>query len=170
MVAINSNTKPQQIALGIAFAFLLALIPAGNLLWISLFALTFFIKINLSVEFVFLALFKLLALFLNSILHGIGYFILTNRVLEPLFIGLTEVPVLTFTRFNNTIVMGGFFVGALFFVPVYLLFKFLVIKYRSSLREKLANSKIIKGFIKLPVVNILKKLFSGVYGFYSKIQ
>ena len=170
LVAINSNTKPQHIALGIAFALLLALMPAGNLLWIFIFAMTFFLKLNLSVEFVFLALFKLLAVFLDGILHSIGYFILTIPALESFFIAVREVPVLSFTRFNNTIVMGGFAAGLLLFIPVYLLFKFLVIKYRSSLREKLANSKFVKGFLKLPIVSFLKKLFSGVYGFYSKIR
>ena len=47
-------------------ALLLALIPSGNLLWFCLFVLTFFLKINLGAELLFLALFALSAYALKA--------------------------------------------------------------------------------------------------------
>jgi len=168
--AINSNTKSSQIAAGIAFAFILALIPKANILWIVLFVLTFFLKINQSVEIVFIAVFDLVALFFDVILDKIGYAILTISALEDFFTVLFNSPFFYFTRYYNTIVMGGLIVGIILCFPVYFLAKYLVDKYRDRIRESIAHNKIIRAILKQPLISNFRRKFSSAVQFYNSIR
>src|SRR6056297_3503837 len=127
--AINSNKKPNELAAGVAFGLLLALIPGNNLLWISIFILTFFLKINLSMEFVFLAVFKLFIFILDPLLHSIGLFALNFNIFESIYTDFYNTPILPYTEFNNTIVMGGLLAGAILWYPVYKLSNKAILKY-----------------------------------------
>jgi len=51
------------------------------------------------------------------------------------------MPILPFTRFNNSIVMGSGLIGFIFAFPMFFIFKKLIIKYRLLLEEKVKSSK-----------------------------
>ena len=177
VVAINSNVKPSQVCLGVSFAMLLALIPAGvpavpsvNLLWIAIFMVTFFIKINAGVECVFLALFKLLVPLVNPFVSTVGYAVLSIPMLFDFFTALSNVPLLYFFHLNHTLVMGGLILGIALFAPVYLASRALLKLYRDSLREKIANSRLVKGFFKIPLVSKLSSLFGRAADLYAGLR
>ena len=170
VAALNSNVRPRQIAAAIALALLLALIPKANLLWVTLFAVTFFLKINQAVELTFLAIFDLIALFLDPLLHALGYAVLTLPALHGLFTALYNVPVLYFFKFYNTVVMGGLIAGIVLFVPMYLAARWGINIYRDKIREKIAHSKLVKGFLKNPLVMAIKNTFGKAYNFYANLR
>jgi uncharacterized protein (TIGR03546 family) len=151
--AINANSRPGEIAAGIAFGMLLALIPSGNLLWIVLFAATFF----LPAELVFLALFKLIAPLLDGWLHSAGYAVLTLPFLNSTFTSLYNIPIVPFTRFNNTLVMGGFLTGLALWLPLFFIARWLVTLYRLKIRDRIAESRVVKALKKLPWVSRLAR-------------
>ena len=168
--SLNANRKPFEVAGGMACALLLALVPAGNLLWIALFVLTLFLKINLAVMLLFLALFSLIIPLADPLLHRLGLLVLTQPDLFDLFTELYNVPLLPFTRFNDSVVMGSFLAGIVLFVPALLLFRFLVVTYRKSWQPKLAENKVVKSIARIPIVS---KLSSGVRHFtriYGAVQ
>jgi uncharacterized protein (TIGR03546 family) len=169
-VAINSNKKTSQIALAISFAFLLALIPKTNLFWVSLFVLTFFLKINQAVEIVFLAVFSLLLGFLDTFLDKIGFAILTIPSLSGFFTKLFNSPFFYMTKYYNSLVMGGLVVGLAMFVPIYFLSKYLVDVYRDKVREKIANNKFVQAFMKQPIIVGIKNKFGAAMSFYENIR
>jgi uncharacterized protein (TIGR03546 family) len=152
IVAINANNRAWEIAAGVSFALLLALIPTGNLLWFCLFVVTFFLKINLAAEMLFLALFKLLTPLADGLLHRLGLWVLSRPSLSDIFTGAYNLPLLPLSRFNNTVVMGGLIAGILLWVPVFLLFRQLVILYRSRLRDRIAGSRLVKALRRVPLV------------------
>ena len=170
IVAINANRRAGEIAAGVACGCLLGIIPSGNMLWVVLFILTFFIKINLAVELLFLALCKLLAPLLDGLLHSLGYFVLTQPFLQGLFTSLYNVPLVPYSQFNNTIVMGGLIGGIILWLPVFFLFHQLVILYRKKLRDKIAGSKIIKAFGKLPFVDGIAQAVKKLGGIYAGVS
>ncbi len=170
VAALNSNTRPRQIAAAIALALLLALIPKANLLWVTLFVITFFLKINQAIELVFLAIFDLIALFFDPLLHIVGYTILTLPLLRDLFTALYNVPILYFFKFYNTVVMGGLLAGIVLFVPMYLLARRGVTIYRDKIREKIAHSRLVKTFLKNPLVVAIKNTFGKAYNFYANLR
>jgi uncharacterized protein (TIGR03546 family) len=169
-VAINSNRKTSQIALAISFAFLLALIPKANLFWISLFTLTFFLKINQAVEMVFLAVFSLLFGFLDTFLDRIGFAILTVPSLGDFFTKLFNTPFFFLTKYYNSIVMGGLVVGLLMFIPIYFLARYLVDIYRDKVREKIANNRFVKAVSTQPIIVGIKNKFGAAVNFYENIR
>jgi uncharacterized protein (TIGR03546 family) len=166
LVAINSNQRAGEIASAVALGFLLALIPAGNLLWWFILILTLFLKINLAAELLSLALFKLIAPLFDGTLHEVGYSVLTTTFLQGLFTSFYNIPIIPFTRFNNSVVMGGLIVGLVLLVPLYLLFKWLVRLYRQRIRDRIANSKIVKAFQRLPIVSTVIKGIRKLLGIY----
>jgi uncharacterized protein (TIGR03546 family) len=151
-VAINANNRPGEVAAGVSFALLLALIPSGNLLWIALFIITFLLKINLAAELLFLALFKLLAPLADGLLHRLGALVLSQPALSNAFCTAYNLPLLPFSRFNNTVVMGGLIAGLLLWIPGFLIFRRLVIVYRRRWREKIAGSRLVKALGRVPLV------------------
>jgi uncharacterized protein (TIGR03546 family) len=154
---LNSNQNPAELAAGIAFAFLLALVPADNLLWYVLLIITFFLRVHMGTQLIFLAIFKLIAPVFDAVLHPLGYAILTIPSLQGFFTKLYNTPLVPFTKFNNTIVMGGLVAGVVLWVPLFILFLVLVKMYRDKLMAAIQNSKIVKGFMNLPLISMLVK-------------
>ncbi|UCF99110.1 MAG: TIGR03546 family protein [Spirochaetaceae bacterium] len=152
IVAINANNRAGEVAAGVAFALLLALIPTGNLLWFVLFVVTFLLKINLAGELLFLALFKLLTPLADVLLHRLGALVLTLPLLSDVFTAAYNLPLLPLSRFNNTVVMGGLIAGLVLWIPVFLLFRWLVMLYRRTLRERIAGSRLVKALGRVPLV------------------
>ncbi len=169
-VAINSNRKTSQIALAISFAFLLALIPKTNLFWVTLFTITFFLKVNQAVEMIFLAVFSMFLDFLDIFLDRIGFAILMVSSLSDFFTKLFNSPFFYMTKYYNSLVMGGLVVGLAMFVPIYFLTKYLVDVYRDKVREKIANNKFVKAVSTQPILAGIKNKFSTAMNFYENIR
>jgi uncharacterized protein (TIGR03546 family) len=163
VVALNSNRGEGEVAAGVAIGLLLALIPAGNLLWVFLLLLTLLLKINLAVTLLFMALFKLVVPLLDPLLDSLGLAILTVPALRPPYVALYNMPVVPFTRFNNSLVAGGFLVGIVAWVPVYLIFRALVRVYRRQVKERIENSKLYKAFTKIPLVSRVIRLAADLH-------
>lgn len=153
VVALNANSRAGEVAAGIAFAFLLALVPGGNLLWSLLFFLTFLLKVNLAAELLFLALLRLAAPLLDGLLDRLGHFLLTLPALRGFFTALYNLPVLPLTRFNHTVVMGGLAAGLALWLPLFFAFRALVIAYRRRLRDRLAGSRLVQAFRRVPLIS-----------------
>jgi uncharacterized protein (TIGR03546 family) len=161
LIALNSNVRREQIAAGFACGVLLALVPAGNLLWFVLFALIIFFKINFGMLFAALGIFKLLQAPLSPGLDALGWYILNLQALRPAFTALYNVPIAPLTRFNNTIVAGGFVAGVILWLPLYFAARSSVTVYRTRLAPKIAESKAYKTFVKLPLVRTIVKALSA---------
>jgi uncharacterized protein (TIGR03546 family) len=164
IVALNANTRPAEIGAGAAFGLLLALVPGGNLLWIVLFVVAFLIKMNLAAMFLLLGVFRLLVPLVDPALDALGYLVLSAPALAPLFTALQNAPVVPLTRFNDTVIMGGFVAGLVLWVPVCLAFIALVKVYRAKLRERIANSRLARAIAKVPLFATLGKAIGAVGG------
>ena len=158
ILILNSNQKPWQIAGAAAMGFLLAIIPAANLLWVVIFIFFLFMRVNRAVGLMFMLLFRLFAPFYDNMLDFVGFTLLTSVSLESLWISLYNLPVVPFTSFNDSLVMGGFICGVILFIPVMLIFRVLVNLYRNKLVPLWCHSKIYK---KLKTLPWFKKLLSA---------
>ena len=153
LVALNSNSRPGELASGIAFGFWLALIPGGNLLWIALFIPAFLLKHNLAAFLLSLGLFRLFIFTLDPFLDFLGAAVLTSPLTENFFTWLNRLPLLAYTRFSNTLVMGGFLLGLIGWIPLFFLFRLLVILYRKNFASRIAESRLMKGLKGIPIVS-----------------
>lgn len=150
--ALNANAHPGDIAHAAALGLLLAFVPKANLLWIFLFFLTLFIRVNKGAFFLTLIAFSFLVPFADVATESLGYVILTLKPLGGLFASFYNTPFVGLTRFNNTMVMGGLAMGIISYVPMYALARAFVIWYRKKLQPKIVNSKIAKVIANLPLI------------------
>ncbi len=157
IVILSSNTNPVQVAAGLASGLLLALLPAGNLLWILLFLLLFVSKAHYGMALAALAVFKLIVPLAAGPLDALGWAVLNAGALRPAFTALYGMPIAPLTRFNNTLVMGGLLAGIVLWAPAFLASRAGVSAYRTRLAPRIAGSKLVQGLKKVPLVSALAK-------------
>ncbi len=138
------ENEPYQIALGIAFGFVIGIIPKDNLTAQFLFIIALSTKVNVGFLIVSIFVFSCLSPLTDLVTDKLGYFILTQKSLEDFFTKLYNTPFIPWTDFNNTVVMGGFVTGLILFFPVYMISKRFALFYNLKLKEKISSSKIVK--------------------------
>jgi uncharacterized protein (TIGR03546 family) len=147
ITVLNSKVSPGEIAGGVALGAIIGLSPFVTLLSTTLFILMFFLKVNPGAVIVSMGLFALVGHFLDPIFDSLGYLVLVKAAyLTPFWTQLYNMPIVPFTRFNNTVVMGALISGLILYFPLYLISTRLVVSYREKLQPKIENMKIVKFF------------------------
>lgn len=144
IVALTGRAAPSQLATAAAMGMCLALLPKGNLVAQLLIILIFLMKVNVPLAAVSTAVFMLLTPLTDRLADPIGYALLTADGLRPLWTWLYNRPLLPWTAFNNTLVMGNLIVGLVLYVPTYHLAKRGVAWYQARLRQTVMKWKIVQ--------------------------
>lgn len=164
LTVLNSEISPRQIAAGFAFGVLIGLVPVTGLLPLLLLLAAFLVNINLSIMAVSTAIFKLVAFGLDPVANRVGYTLLAKTAaLHGLWTKLYNMPVVPYTKFNNTLVLGSFVIGILLLIPMYFVGLWGVEKYRRDWREKVLASRIMQAF-KASSVYKLYQTYQGFKG------
>jgi len=164
IVALNGNLGRKQVAAGFAWGLLLGLIPAGNVFWIVLLALSFMFKHHHASKMLLMAILQIASGAVAPLVDIVGWEVLYIEALQPFFTGLYNMPFVPLTRFNNTLVAGGLVLGAVLWVPVFLLVARLVPLYRNNLAPKIRNLKIVKTIKGVPIISKLASAIAKVAG------
>lgn len=161
-MALNANTHPGDIAHAVALGLLLALVPRANLLWAFLFFFTLFIRVNKGAFFLALILLSFVTPFADVLLDALGYQLLSLAPLQGMYRTLYGIPFVGLTMFNNTVVAGSLVVGLVLYIPVVIVFTILVKLYRDKLQQKIAQSRLVKFIMQLPLIKqIVEAPISG---------
>lgn len=168
--ALNSNQHPLEIAEGIGFGILLALIPSNNLLWWGVFFISFFLSINQAVMMVILAIGKLFVPFFDPLLDSLGYMILSVPALEDFYDWFFNLLLIPLLRLHNTVVMGAFAFGILLYFPILFVMVRLVRYYRQVIRQKIIESKWFKAFTSSPIIAGLIDFYKNTSNIYDKVK
>lgn len=159
IVALNGNVKTSQIAAGIAWGLLLGLLPGGSFLWIVIFIVSFFFRHHHWSKIFGMIIVKLLSPLFIYFVDAAGWEILNYEALRPFFTTLYNMPFVPFTKFNNTLVMGGLAGGIVLWLPAFLIFMALIPLYRNHVAPIIRNSKIVKTIAKSPVLKFFDSAF-----------
>ncbi len=160
LAILNSEVSPAQIAAGFAYGALLGLLPVSGLLPLVGLLLAFIVNINLAIMFLATAVFKLLAFLLDPLSNWLGFFVLVKATaLHGFWTRLYSMPLVPYTKFNNTIVMGSLVLGLLLLVPLYFAGRWGVVAYRTRWRDRL---------LRLKVVQVMKA--STLYRYYESYR
>ncbi|MFC1566282.1 TIGR03546 family protein [bacterium] len=158
---LHSNATPAQIALAIAFGLLAGFSPALSPQAFFFLLLIFIINMNLGMAFISMGLFKLLVLLFDAPSHYLGtMFLVDMSFLKGFWTMLYNMPIIPFTKFNNTVVLGNLIIAVAGFIPVYFLSKKGVVFYREKLQEKVEKFKIMKIFKASKFYNWYQKLLA----------
>ena len=138
---LNSDKGTNQIASGIACGLILGLTPALSLQSLLVFVCLFFFRIQMGAAFLAAFFFAIPAYLLDPYLHQVGVMVLEQPGLRPVFTDLYNMPIIPFTRFNNSVVMGSGIVAILLAPVVFVVTKILIQKYREKVVSKFEKSK-----------------------------
>ncbi len=142
---LNGETSSRQIGYGFAYGSIIGFLPASGLMPYVMLLLAFIINFNLPAVFLAAAMTKIQSFFVDPMANAIGYFLLVKMpFLKGFWTTLYNMPVVPFTRFNNTIVLGSLVIGVLSFIPNYFFAKKCVELYRAKLRDKVLKFKIVQ--------------------------
>ena len=143
---LNSDTGTYQIVTGLTIGMILGFSPFLSLQTFLVLIVVFFFRIQIGAMFVSAFFFKFIAFLVDPLADILGRIILEAPVLRSLWVTLYNMPIIPFTRFNNSIVMGSFIVALIFAVPVFFLFKKFVISYRATVVVRFKQTKFWKVF------------------------
>ena len=116
---IRGIDAPSQLAAGISLGMVVGLLPKDSLLPYCLIALLLFTRANLLCAAFATIVFGWLGPLLDPVCHTIGVSVLTFAPLESTWAWLIQLPVVPWTRFDNSIVMGSLVLGLLAAYPLY---------------------------------------------------
>lgn len=156
---LNSETEPAQISLAFSFSMLSGFLPFFSPLNLLILFIVFALRVNLSAYLLGTAVFSAVAYLLDPLFHPIGYAVLTAEPLQNLWTAMYNSTIWRIQKFNNSIVMGSFVCGLLFFIPLLLLSNMMVRRYREH---------ILAWVRKTPLMKMIKA--SDFYHIYQKVS
>lgn len=149
---LNSDVDPSQIAGGLVLGMVLGLTPLWSLHNILVLLLVCILRINVSAVLISLAVFSGLAYLLDPLFILVGEKVLTSPDLAALWTSLYQQDIWRLAHFNNTLTMGSVLISIALLVPVFFLFRIIIIQYRE---------RILAWVMKLHIVQVMQasKLF-----------
>lgn len=141
---LHSDTGQNQIAAGLAFGVFLGFAPMISLQTVLVLLIVFIFRIQLGAAFLSAFFFKLVAFLLDPVADPIGRSLLENASLRPTWTYMYNVPLLPMTRFNNSIILGSFAISIVLCPILFFVFKKLILKYRSTIAQRLETTKLWK--------------------------
>jgi uncharacterized protein (TIGR03546 family) len=147
VMILQSDVSPKQVALGAAFGAIVGLSPFFCLHNILIFLIILLFKVNLGSAILSIGFFGIIGLFTDPFADKIGQYLLINsQGLTSFWTNLYNMPIIPFTKFYNTVVLGSFVIALILFIPIYFVSLKLLVYYRAHWRDKVAQWKIRKWF------------------------
>lgn len=141
---LNSDTGTISIAAGLTCGFILGMTPVLSLQSLIIFLILFFFRVQIGAATISAFFFKFTAFLLDPLFDKIGQKVLELPALQGLFTDMYNMPIVPFTRFNNSIVMGSGVVTFALSPVVFFLSIYLVKKYREIFVARFKDTKLWK--------------------------
>ena len=141
---LNSDNDPNQISLALCFSMVVGLTPFISLHNLFVLLLVLVVRVNLSAFLLGLVSFSGISYMLDPLFHRVGITALKVQSIEAFWIRLYNSPLWRLENFNNSIVMGSVLVSLVFFIPLHLLVKHIIRRYREGLRQWVENTRVMQ--------------------------
>jgi uncharacterized protein (TIGR03546 family) len=129
------------VAGGIALGACLGLTPLLNLHNLVVFALIFLLAVSFGGGMLGWALFTPIGFLLDPLFDKLGLALLENPGLRPLWTAWYNTPVVPYTNFNNSVVLGSVVAWLLLAVPIFFGARAGVTEYRACWGQRVMQSK-----------------------------
>ena len=153
---LHSDGTPTQIAFGAALGAALGLTPIANVHNVVVFALLLLLNVSFGAGMLAWALFVPIGFALDPVFHQIGRALLGARALAPLWTSWFNAPLVPYTNFNNTVVLGSVVGWLVLFVPIFFLVKWGIVRYRATLGERVRQSKFYRAVTASQAYNVYR--------------
>lgn len=154
--ALHSAGTPGQVAAGMALGSALGLTPLLNLHNLVIFSLIVLLNVSFGGGMLGWALFVPIGFLLDPAFHVIGLRLLEEPSLRPLWTTWTNTPVLPFTNFNNTVVLGSVVGWVVLAIPIFFAARYGIARYRATVGERVRQSRFYKAVTASKAYNIYR--------------
>lgn len=143
--ALNSEGTPGQVAAGLTLGAAWGLTPLLNLHNLVVLAAAMLLTVSFPAVMLGWMVFTPLGYLLDPAFDQVGTALL-SRVpgLVPTWTVLYNMPVVPLSNYNNTVVLGSLIGWVVLALPIYMLCRYGVVKYRAHLLPKVERLRIVK--------------------------
>lgn len=141
---LNSDTGENQVAAGIACGLVLGFAPLLSLQTILVITILFFLRVQVGAALTSSFFFALVAWVFDPAFDRVGRKVLEMDELRELFTTMYNLPIVPFTKFYNSVVMGAGVTSLILMPFVFFLSRLAIVKYRKKVLSKLENTKLWK--------------------------
>ncbi|QGJ71647.1 Hypothetical protein PBC10988_33540 [Planctomycetales bacterium 10988] len=153
-----SREARQLLAAGFAGGMLLGLAPKDNLLALVLTFLIFSLRIDLTAVCGSAILFAWIGTVTDRWAHLVGKYLLTLPSLQPMWKEIDTWPLVPWTSFNNTVVMGQLVIGLVLLLPVYMATNLFLKAWMPTFRRMLVTQAWFRFLAKIKKKDLAKYL------------
>ena len=150
---LNSEGTPRQIAAGLALGAALGLTPLVNVHNLVVFALACLLNVSFGAFLLGWTFFVPAGFVLDPVFHTVGLALLQAPGLTGFWTALANTPGVPLTNFNNTVVLGSFVSWVVLWLPIFFLSRWLVVRYRVHVFERLKKTRVFKAVAASKVYN-----------------
>jgi uncharacterized protein (TIGR03546 family) len=152
---LHSEGTPGQVAAGVALGAALGLTPLMNVHNLLIVALILVLNVSVGGAMLGWALFLPLGFALDPVFDRVGReLLLETPALSSTWTTWFNSPVLPYTNFNNTIVLGSLITWLILLVPVFLAARYGVARYRETVGERVRRSRLYNAITASKAYNV----------------
>lgn len=140
--SVRRFDSSRQLALGIMFGMCTGMIPKDSLLPYGFLILLMLTTANLTCAIISGFAFTAFTWIATPITDRVGHWVLSLTSLEPLWARIYEMPLIGWTRFENTVVMGSLVLAMAMAIPVYHISFYFFELYGKSFYRRVANTQL----------------------------
>jgi uncharacterized protein (TIGR03546 family) len=141
---LHSEGTPRQVAAGFALGAALGLTPLVNPHNLIVFALLCLLNVSFGGGMLGWALFTPIGFALDPVFHRIGLALLEAPGLRSLWTSWYNAPLIPYTNFNNSVVLGSVLVWLVLLLPIYVLGRKGIAIYRERYASRVMQSKLYR--------------------------
>jgi uncharacterized protein (TIGR03546 family) len=153
---LHSEGTPGQVAAGIAVGSALGLTPLFNIHNLVIFALIVLLNVSFAGGMLGWALFIPIGFLLDPLFHAIGLELLHAPPLRPMWTSWANTPIVPYTNFNNTVVLGSVVGWGVLAVPIFFGARLGVARYRATVGERVRQSRLYKAVTASKAFNVYR--------------
>ena len=153
---LHSAGTPGQVAAGMALGSVLGLTPLMNVHNLIIFSLLVLLNVSFGGGMLGWMLFVPVGFLLDPLFDHIGLSLLTAPSLRPLWTDLTNTPVLPYTNFNNSVVLGSFVGWVVLAIHIFFAARYGVARYRATVGERVRRSRFYRAVTASQAYNLYK--------------
>jgi uncharacterized protein (TIGR03546 family) len=142
--AMNSETDPAQISLGLCLGLVAGLTPLFSLHNILILLLVLVLRVNVSAFIASTLLCSGIAWAIDPLFSRIGLAVLELEALVGLWTALYNITLFRLEHFNNSIVMGSLITSLILIVPLFFAFTKLINLYRDKVLTWVNKLKLVQ--------------------------
>ena len=153
---LHSEGTPGQVAAGMALGAALGLTPLMNVHNLLVFSLILILNVSFGGGMLGWALFVPFGFILDPVFHAIGLGLLQAPSLRGLWTSMYNTPLVPYTNFNNTVVLGSVVGWLALAVPIFFAARWAVARYRATIGERVQRSKFYQAITASKAYNIYR--------------